>query len=87
MAVMICMSNPGVDFFNATVKATGDNYIFQESVDGKDASFTSEAKKNADGTYTGSYYYMTALNFRLQRKLRMTRDYLHARQKQIRMIM
>ena len=36
--------NPGVDFFNATVKATGDNYIFQESVDGKDA-FTSEAKK------------------------------------------
>ena len=25
--------NPGVDFFNATVKATGDNYIFQESVD------------------------------------------------------
>ena len=54
--------NPGVDFFNATVKATGDNYIFRESVDGKDASFTSEAK-------------------------RMTRDYLHARQKQIRMTM
>lgn len=61
--------NPGVDFFNATVKATGDNYIFQESVDGKDASFTSEAKKNADGTYTGSYYYMTALNFSITKKV------------------
>ena len=61
--------NPGVDFFNATVKATGDNYIFQESVDGKDASFTSEAKKNADGTYTGSYYYMTALNFSITKEV------------------
>ena len=55
--------------FNATVKATGDNYIFQESVDGKDASFTSEAKKNADGTYTGSYYYMTALNFSITKEV------------------
>ena len=61
--------NPGVDFFNATVKATGDNYIFRESVDGKDASFTSEAKKNADGTYTGSYYYMTALNFSITKEV------------------
>jgi len=61
--------NPGVDFFNATVKATGDNYIFRESVDGKDASFTSEAKQNADGTYTGSYYYMTALNFSITKEV------------------
>ena len=55
--------NPGVDFFNATVSATGENYVFREAIDGKDASFTSEAVKNADGSYTGSYYYMTALNF------------------------
>lgn len=59
--------NLGIDFFNASVTATGDNYIFQEAVDGKDASFTSEAVQNADGTYTGSYYYMTALNFSVTR--------------------
>ena len=59
--------NQGIDFFNATVNATGENYIFQESTDGKDASFTSEAVKNADGSYTGSYYYMTALNFSVTR--------------------
>ena len=59
--------NLGIDFFNATVKATGDNYVFRESIDGKDASFTSEAVKNPDGTYTGSYYYMTALNFAVTR--------------------
>lgn len=53
----------GIDFFNAKVSATGDNYIFQESVDGKDADFTSEAVMAEDGTYAGSYYYMTALNF------------------------
>jgi flagellar hook-associated protein 1 FlgK len=54
--------NLGVDFFNATVPATGDNYVMQESVDGIASSFSSVAEKNADGTYTGSYYYMTALN-------------------------
>ena len=59
----------GIDFFNATVSATGDNYIFQESVDGKDASFTSEAVQNADGTYTGSYYYMTAMNFTISKEM------------------
>lgn len=59
--------NQGIDFFNATVNATGENYIFQESTDGKDASFTSEAVKNAEGSYTGSYYYMTALNFSVTR--------------------
>lgn len=59
--------NLGIDFFNATVNATGENYVFQESTDGKDASFTSEAVKNADGSYTGSYYYMTALNFSVTR--------------------
>lgn len=59
----------GMDFFNATVAATGDNYIFQESVDGKDVAFTSEPQKNADGTYNGSYYYMTALNFCVTREI------------------
>lgn len=59
--------NQGMDFFNATVKATGDNYVFRESVNGKDASFKSEAVKNIDGTYEGSYYYMTALNFTVTR--------------------
>ena len=59
--------NLGIDFFNATVNTTGENYVFQESTDGKDASFTSEAVKNADGSYTGSYYYMTALNFSVTR--------------------
>lgn len=53
----------GIDFFNAKVPATGDNYIFEESVDGKDSPFTSEPVMEADGTYKGSYYYMTALNF------------------------
>ena len=59
--------NLGMDFFNATVNATGENYVFKESVDGIDSSFTSEAVKNPDGTYTGSYYYMTALNFSVTR--------------------
>ncbi len=53
----------GIDFFNATVTATGDNYEFTTKGDGYDSSFSSIAKENADGTYTGSYYYMTAMNF------------------------
>ena len=53
----------GMDFFNGTVPANGENYVFTERTDGKDASFGSLAEKNEDGTYTGSYYYMTALNF------------------------
>lgn len=55
--------NAGVDFFNATVAATGDNYIFTSKVDGKDRSFSSLAAPDANGSYTGSYYYMTAMNF------------------------
>lgn len=55
--------NLGIDFFNARVAATGDNYDMKESVKGVDPSFSSVAKQNGDGTYTGSYYYMTALNF------------------------
>lgn len=55
--------NQGIDFFNAKVPATGDNYVFtSKGEDGYDESFTSLAQKNTDGTYTGSYYYMTALN-------------------------
>lgn len=61
--------NMGIDFFNSTVPATGDNYIFTESVDGKDAPFSSVAKKNDDGTYTGSYYYITAMNFSITKEI------------------
>lgn len=55
--------NAGIDFFNATVAATGDNYIFTTKVDGKEHSFSSLATPEANGSYTGSYYYMTAMNF------------------------
>lgn len=61
--------NMGIDFFNATVQATGDDFIFTERTDGKDASFTSLAKQNDDGTYTGSYYYITALNFTVTKEV------------------
>lgn len=55
--------NHGIDFFNATVPTTGDNYIFtQKNENGYDNSFTSLARKEENGSYTGSYYYMTALN-------------------------
>lgn len=55
--------NQGIDFFNAKVPADGANYIFTSRGEGgHDASFTSLAKKEENGTYTGSYYYMTALN-------------------------
>lgn len=55
--------NEGIDFFNATVPTNGENYIFtRRTADGYDQSFTSEAQPNANGSYTGSYYYMTALN-------------------------
>lgn len=56
-------SQLGIDFFNATVPTTGDNFVMQEKVNGVDRSFNSVATRNPDGTYTGSYYYMTALNF------------------------
>lgn len=55
--------NAGIDFFNATVAATGDNYIFTTKVDGKEHSFSSLATPEVNGSYTGSYYYMTAMNF------------------------
>lgn len=56
-------SKPGIDFFNAKVVTSGDNYVMKEKADGIDPSFQSVASKNPDGTYTGSYYHMTALNF------------------------
>lgn len=59
----------GIDFFNATVPTDGENYILTERTDGKDASFSSVAKKNDDGTYTGSYYYITALNFSVTKEM------------------
>lgn len=54
--------NKGVDFFNATVKSDGENFVLKEKTN-FDPAFSSVPVKNADGTYTGSYYYMTALNF------------------------
>lgn len=55
--------NQGIDFFNAKVPADGANYIFTSKGEGGyDASFSSIAKKEGNGSYTGSYYYMTALN-------------------------
>lgn len=55
--------NAGIDFFNAKVPATGDNYIFTTKVDGKEHNFSSIASQDSNGSYSGSYYYMTALNF------------------------
>lgn len=55
--------NEGIDFFNASVPTTGENYIFtRRTADGYDQSFTSESKPDVNGSYQGSYYYMTALN-------------------------
>lgn len=60
----------GIDFFNASIPTSGENYVLAESVDGKDLGFTSVVgEANADGTYTGSYYYMTALNFCVSKEL------------------
>lgn len=60
----------GIDFFNATIPTTGENYVMSESVDGKDPGFTSVVgEANPDGTYTGSYYYMTALNFCITKEM------------------
>ncbi len=50
---------PGLDFFNATVPTTGDNYTMLE----QQTAFDSLPQPKADGTYDGSYYYMTVLNF------------------------
>lgn len=55
----------GIDFFNATVKTTGDNFKMQEG----NVSFSSLPTQNTDGTYTGSYYYMTALNACVSREM------------------
>lgn len=56
-------NNQGIDFFNAKVPTDGANYIFTSKGEGGyDASFTSLAEKEDNGSYTGSYYYMTALN-------------------------
>ena len=63
---------PGIDFFNATVSATGENYIFKESEDGRDPGFTSDGflnNEDDDDIHTGSYYYMTALNFTISREM------------------
>lgn len=62
-------NNFGIDFFNALVPTTGDNFVFTEKKDGKDASFSSLPEANGDGTYTGSYYYMSVLNFSITKAI------------------
>lgn len=55
--------NSGMDFFNAKDVTSGENFKFTERNEkGYDASFSSEAQRQPDGTFVGSYYYMTALN-------------------------
>lgn len=57
---------PGIDFFNAIHPTNGENYVMAEhDANGNDPSFSSvePAQDAATGKYTGSYYYMTALNF------------------------
>ncbi len=55
--------NHGIDFFNAQVPLTGDNYIFtKKDANGHYSSFSSVAEREPNGSYTGSYYYMTAVN-------------------------
>lgn len=69
----------GIDFFNATVPTTGDNYVMEEKIQitpqngasyWVDPAFSSvPGKKNADGSYAGSYYYMTIMNFGVTRAI------------------
>lgn len=61
----------GVDFFNGTVPATGDNYVMFEADlnDPTKSSFSSVVEKNSDGTYIGSYYHMNALNFSVTKEI------------------
>lgn len=61
---------PGIDFFNATVPATGENYVMQEyNADGYDPSFHSVDPDRTSGEPAGSYYYMTALNICVTREM------------------
>lgn len=63
-------SQYGIEFFNATVPTTGDNYKMREKSEGVDKPFSSLAKWDEDEeAYIGSYYYMTALNFCVTQKM------------------
>lgn len=60
----------GLDFFNATIPASGENYAMQEDVDGVAPGFSSVVgDPDVDGNYRGSYYYMTALNFSVTKEV------------------
>lgn len=55
----------GMDFFNATLPTSNENYVMEEyDANGNDPSFSSIVPEQdaATGKYKGSYYYMTALN-------------------------
>ncbi|WP_026835004.1 flagellar hook-associated protein FlgK [Eubacterium xylanophilum] len=52
----------GIDVFNATIPTTGENFTFADKSGEVPAAFDSMPAGSADGTYKGSYYYMTALN-------------------------
>lgn len=57
---------PGIDFFNAVHPTTGGNYVMAEyDENGNDPAFSSVEAEYDETTdiYTGSYYYLTALNF------------------------
>lgn len=58
----------GMDFFNATVKSSGENFVMQEKGT-YDPSFSSVPEEQ-NGVYKGSYYYMTALNFCVTKEVR-----------------
>lgn len=59
----------GLDFFNATHPANGENYVMNEAVDGMTPSFSSIAQQDAEGNWVGSYYYMTCLNVSITKEV------------------
>lgn len=71
--------NQGIDFFNATVAATGDNFVFTEKTDGRYSAFSSVPEADENGVFAGSYYYMTALNFSVTKKLHDNPDLIAAK--------
>lgn len=66
--------NEGIDFFNATDKVSGENYIFEQSPKNEEDGFlfTSKSGEYApddDEENYGSYYLMTCENARINEKI------------------